>query len=177
MEQAAGFPHGRIVTKTRAMSTLHDFSVRTIDGRDVSLSTYKGRVVLLVNVASKCGFTKQYKGLEALHRELSPKGLSILGFPSNEFGGQEPGTDAEIQTFCSTTYDVTFDMFSKVVVKGDDKHPLFKFLTETGKDKGEIKWNFSKFLIGKDGTLIERFGSMVDPESKDLRKAIDAALA
>lgn len=161
-------------------SSLHDYSVRSIDGTSVDLSAYKGKVVLIVNVASFCGYTKQYAPLESLYRKYKDKGLVILGFPANDFGAQEPGTSEEIKTFCSTKYDVTFPMFEKVVVKGSDKAPLFQFLTSGGGNAelaGEIDWNFEKFLVGKNGAVVGRFKSRVDPLSSELTSAIDAALA
>lgn len=160
-------------------SSLHDYSVRSIDGTSVDLSAYKGKVVLIVNVASFCGYTKQYAPLESLYRKYKDKGLVILGFPANDFGAQEPGTNEEIKTFCSTKYDVTFPMFDKVVVKGSDKAPLFQFLTSGGGNAelaGEIDWNFEKFLVGKNGAVVGRFKSRVDPLSSELTSAIDAAL-
>lgn len=159
--------------------SLHDFTVRSINGATVDLSSYKGKVVLIVNVASFCGYTKQYAPLETLYRTYKDKGLVVLGFPANDFGAQEPGTDEEIKTFCSSKYDVSFPMFSKVVVKGADKTPLFQFLTSGGGNSalaGEIDWNFEKFLVGKDGAVISRFGSRVDPMSSQITSAIEAAL-
>lgn len=162
------------------MSTsLHDYSVRSIDGTSVDLSAYKGKAVLIVNVASFCGYTKQYAPLESLYRKYKDKGLVILGFPANDFGAQEPGTNDEIKAFCSTKYDVTFPMFEKVVVKGSDKAPLFQFLTSGGGNEalaGEIDWNFEKFLVGKNGAVVARFKSRVDPLSSELTSAIEAAL-
>ncbi len=157
------------------MPNVHDFSATTIDGRNKKLSDYKGRVLLIVNTASECGLTPQYEGLEALHQALAARGLSILGFPANEFGGQEPGTDKQIQTFCQKNYGVTFDMFSKVVVKGKGIHPLFEYLTT--KTGGDIKWNFGKFLVGKDGEIVARFEPKVEPSNSDLKGAIEKALA
>lgn len=157
------------------MPTAHDFAAKTIDGRDKRLSDYAGRVLLVVNVASECGLTPQYAGLEALHQEYAGKGLSILGFPANEFGAQEPGTDAEIRAFCTKNYGVSFDMFSKVVVKGAGIHPLFAHLVaESGGQ--DIAWNFGKFLVGKDGKLLARFEPKVEPSSAELRAAIEKAL-
>ena len=150
--------------------------MKKIDGTPVDLSSYKGKVVLIVNVASKCGYTKQYTGLQKLYDSYKDKGLIVLGFPANEFGGQEPGSDADIATFCSTKYGVTFDMFSKIVVKGPDKAPLYKSLTETATPAGEVKWNFEKFLIGRDGAILGRFDSGVAPEDAKLKDAIEAAL-
>jgi len=150
--------------------------MKKIDGTPVDLSSYKGKVVLIVNVASKCGYTKQYTGLQKLYDSYKDKGLVVLGFPANEFGGQEPGSDADIATFCSTKYGVTFDMFSKIVVKGPGKAPLYKSLTETATPAGEVKWNFEKFLIGRDGAILGRFDSGVAPEDAKLKDAIEAAL-
>jgi len=150
--------------------------MKKIDGTPVDLSSYKGKVVLIVNVASKCGYTKQYSGLQKLYDSYKDKGLVVLGFPANEFGGQEPGSDADIATFCSTKYGVTFDMFSKIVVKGPEKASLYKSLTETATPAGEVKWNFEKFLIGRDGAILGRFDSGVAPEDAKLKDAIEAAL-
>ncbi|WP_438004975.1 glutathione peroxidase [Sorangium sp. So ce321] len=158
----------------KAMS-LHDFTVKTIDGQDRSLGDYRGKVLLVVNTASECGYTPQYAGLEALHDRLEDRGFSVLGFPSNDFGAQEPGTDAEIASFCSTKYGVSFPMFSKIPVKGGSKHPLYAFLTQSA-PAGEVKWNFTKFLIGKDGSVIARFESSVTPDDPKLTQAIDKAL-
>jgi glutathione peroxidase len=160
--------------------SIHDFSVKTIDGRDKSLADYKGRVVLVVNVASECGLTPQYRGLEELHETYGAKGLSVLGFPANEFGAQEPGTDGQIQAFCSTRYGVKFDMFSKVKVKGPGIAPLFAFLTGVDTNPafaGDIKWNFNKFLVGKNGEVLARFEPQVEPTSPEVKQAIEKALA
>ena len=157
------------------MKTAHDFSAKTIAGADKNLADYKGQVLLIVNVASECGLTPQYKGLEALNRQFRERGLRVLGFPANEFGAQEPGTEEQIKTFCESRYDVTFDMFGKVVVKGEGIHPLFEWLTsETG---GKIKWNFGKFLVGKNGEIIARFEPNVEPDAPELTQAIEKALA
>ena len=159
--------------------TIHDFSAKTIDGKTRSLADYRGKVVLIVNVASECGLTPQYKGLEELHDTYAAKGLAVLGFPANEFGAQEPGTDEQIQAFCTTKYGVKFDMFSKVKVKGPGTDPLFAFLTsaqDNPKFSGDIKWNFNKFLVGKDGTVIARFEPQVEPTSADVKGAIEKAL-
>ena len=156
------------------------FKMKSLAGKDVELSKYKGKVIMLVNVASKCGFTPQYAGLETLHRKYSPRGLAILGFPANDFASQEPGTDAEISTFCQKNYGVDFDMFSKIAVTGKEKHPLYKLLTETKTDPqfaGEVGWNFEKFLVGRDGKIVARFKSGVAPESEEIKKAVEAALA
>ena len=156
------------------------FGAKDIDGKPVDLAKYKGEVLLIVNTASKCGNTPQYKGLETLFEKYKPKGFEVLAFPANEFGKQEPGSNAEIKTFCSTTYDVTFPLFSKVVVKGKGIDPLFKFLTspETNpKFAGPISWNFAKFLINRKGEVIARFGPGEDPESSKIVAAIESALA
>jgi glutathione peroxidase len=152
--------------------------VKDIDGKDFDLSQLKGKVVLIVNVASRCGFTRQYAGLEALYQKYKDKGLVVIGFPSNDFGGQEPGTEADIKAFCSATYGVTFPMMSKVVVKGEAKSPVYKALTEgSGPFAGEVGWNFTKFLISKDGeTLLARFGSATKPDDAELVKAVEAAI-
>jgi glutathione peroxidase len=159
--------------------SIYDFTMKDINGKDVGLSTYTGKVVMIVNVASHCGFTPQYEGLEKLYTTYKDRGFVILGFPANNFLSQEPGTDAEIKSFCLLKYNVTFPMFSKISVKGGDKYPLYKFLTEKETDPqfaGEITWNFNKFLLGRDGRIINRFGSRTKPEDKDVTQAIDAAL-
>ena len=158
-----------------AASSVHDFTLTSIDGKAVPLSSYKGKVVLLVNVASKCGYTPQYTGLQSLYTKYKDKGLVVVGVPANNFGGQEPGTNEEIQTFCSRNYNVTFPMMSKVSVKGEDKTPLYGYLTEnTG---GDVKWNFTKFLVDKNGKIVSRFESKVTPESPELTSAVEKALA
>jgi glutathione peroxidase len=155
-------------------ASLYDYKVNSLDGKPVDLAMYQGHVTLVVNVASKCGFTKQYTGLEKLYTDYQPKGFVILGFPSNDFHNQEPGTLAEIATFCSTKYKVTFPLFEKVDVKGDSQAPVYQFLT-TG--FSAPTWNFCKYLIGKDGKVIQFFPSKVTPEDPALRGAIDGALA
>ena len=150
------------------MATVYDFTAKTIDGDDVNLSNYKGKVFLVVNVASRCGFTPQYKGLEALHRKFSPKGLVVMGFPCNQFGGQEPAPDDEIMEFCATHYDVTFPMFAKVDVNGDDAHPLYEHLKARQLGVGgtkAIKWNFTKFLTDRTGEVTARFPPQASPSS------------
>jgi len=154
-------------------SSVHEFTLNSIDGSPAPLSAYQGKVVLIVNVASRCGFTPQYAGLEALYEKYKDRGFVILGFPANNFGGQEPGTNEEIKTFCSTKYNVTFPMYSKISVKGDDKAPLYQFLTTTG---GEIQWNFTKFLVDKSGQVVARFEPKVTPESPEVAAAIEKAL-
>ena len=155
-------------------SNVHEFTLNSIDGKPAPLSAYQGKVVLIVNVASRCGFTPQYAGLEALYEKYKDRGFVILGFPANNFGGQEPGTNEEIKTFCSSKYNVTFPMYSKISVKGDDKAPLYQFLTDT--TGGEIQWNFTKFLVDKNGKVAARFEPKVTPESPDVAGAIEKAL-
>jgi glutathione peroxidase len=159
--------------------SIYDFSEKTIDGKAKSLSDYKGKVLLIVNVASKCGLTPQYVGLEKLNETYGPKGFAVLGFPANEFGAQEPGTDDQIAEFCTTNYGVKFDMFSKVTVKGPGIDPLFEYLTSASTNpgfSGDIKWNFNKFLIGRDGKALARFEPKVEPNSPEVTRAIDEAL-
>jgi len=161
------------------MPTLHDFSARTISGEDASLREYAGKVALVVNVASKCGLTPQYAGLEKLHEEHQARGLEVLGFPCNQFAGQEPGTDAEVQEFCTLTYGVKFPLFSKIDVNGAQRHPLYAWLTAAtvGPDEaGDIKWNFGKFLIGRDGQVLARFAPPTAPDDPALVAAIEKAL-
>jgi glutathione peroxidase len=163
----------------KAMTGALSFKMKGIDGKDVDLSTYKGKVVLFVNVASKCGYTPQYEGLQKLYSDLNKDGLVIIGVPANEFGKQEPGSNEDIVKFCQTNYKVTFPMLAKVVVKGDGICDLYKFLTsETTNPKfaGDVKWNFEKFLIGRDGSVAGRFKSGVEPGSDELVKAIKAEL-
>ena len=154
-----------------------NFTMKTIDGKAVDLSKYQGRVVLMVNVASECGFTPQYAGLEQLHKKYAAKGLSILGFPSNNFGGQEPGSDPEIAQFCEKNYGVEFDMFSKIVVVGKDQSPLYRYLTSHPKFSGPVEWNFEKFLVDRNGTVVERFAPDIAPDDQRLTAAIDRELA
>ncbi|CAN5373115.1 glutathione peroxidase [soil metagenome] len=166
-------------TKETAMTGPLAFKMKDIDGKEVDLSTYKGKVVLFVNVASKCGYTKQYTGLEALYQKHSKDGLVLIGVPANEFGKQEPGTDAEIKEFCSSKFHVTFPMMSKVVVKGEGICPLYKFLTEketNPKHGGEVAWNFEKFLVSRKGEVVGHFKSKVEPDSAELTKAIKTEL-
>lgn len=170
----------KVETKKAEVPKVLDFKMKSLTEQDVDLSKYQGKVVMMVNVASQCGFTPQYKGLQELHAKYSGQGLSILGFPSNDFGGQEPGSGEEIADFCQKNYGVEFDMFSKVVVKGEDKTPLYKYLTsaETNPEHaGEIGWNFEKFLIGRDGKVVARFKSNVPPNADEITKAIEVELA
>ena len=157
--------------------SVYDYSAKTLDGQDVSLADYRGQVLLIVNTASKCGFTPQYEGLEALYKAHKDRGFTILAFPCNQFGAQEPGNAEEIANFCSLTYDVTFPVMSKIDVNGADAHPLYRYLKKEQKGllgTEAIKWNFTKFLIGKDGEVVERFAPTVKPE--DLKVAVEALL-
>jgi len=171
---------------TMAMGgSIYDFTLKAIDGKQQPLSAFKGQVILMVNVASQCGYTPQYEGLEKLYETYKSQGFVITGFPANNFGEQEPGTDAEIQTFCKSKYSVTFPMFSKISVKGSDQAPLYKFLanpapnsTKAGNSKtaGEIQWNFTKFLVDRNGNIVQRFEPEVEPLSKELVSAVEAAV-
>ena len=165
-------------TVALSAGTIHDTAVKNIDGKDVSLKAYRGKVLLIVNVASRCGFTPQYKELETVYEKYKDKGLVVLGFPCNQFGGQEPGTNEEIKQFCASKFNVTFPLFDKIDVNGANRHPLYASLA--GKDSpypGDIKWNFSKFLISRDGKILKRFESRVVPDSAEVTQAIEAALA
>lgn len=161
------------------MANLHDFQAKSIRGDDCKLSSFEGKVCLVVNVASACGLTPQYDGLQRLHSEYHNRGLEILAFPCNQFGAQEPGTETEIATFCETNFGVEFPMFSKIDVNGDERHPLYAWMAgeEVGPDAaGDVAWNFAKFLIGKDGNLIARFAPPMEPCAADVKTAIDEAL-
>jgi glutathione peroxidase len=163
---------------TASAASLYDIPLKDIDGKDTSLKSYEGKVLLIVNVASKCGNTKQYTELQEIYKQYAKQGFTVLGFPSNDFGGQEPGTNLEIKEFCSTKYHVSFPMFDKVTVKGADKHPLYETLS--GKESpfpGDVKWNFGKFLIGRDGKIVARFEPKTQPDTKEVTTAIEAALA
>ena len=152
------------------MTSIYDFSAKDIDGRERSLGEFREKILLIVNTASQCGFTYQYKGLEALHRKYAVKGVEVLGFPCNQFGKQEPGDAEEIKNFCSLTYDVTFPMFSKIDVNGPNAHPLYKFLELEKRGflgSASIKWNFTKFLVGRDGKVLGRYPPTVKPEALD----------
>jgi glutathione peroxidase len=163
-----------------AEKSVYDFTLNSIDGRATPLSSFKGKVLLLVNVASRCGYTPQYAGLESLYEKYKDRGFVIVGIPANNFGGQEPGTNQEIKTFCTAKYHVSFPMMAKVSVKGNDITPLYAFLTDkelhpdTG---GDIGWNFTKFLVGPDGKVITRFDSKIEPESPEVTSAVEKALA
>ena len=165
------------MTTAALAADLAAIPLKDIDGKDTSLKAYSGKAVLIVNVASKCGYTRQYSGLEALYRKFKDRGLVVLGVPSNDFGGQEPGTEAEIKEFCTSKFDVTFPMTAKVSVKGADQHPLYAALTgPESSAPGPVKWNFGKFLVGKDGKLIARWDSKTEPDDAALTSAIEAAL-
>jgi glutathione peroxidase len=154
--------------------SLYDLTVETIDGKPQPLSDFNGKVLLVVNTASECGATPQYEGLEQLWKSYQGRGFAVLGFPSNDFGGQEPGTEAEIKTFCDRNYKVTFPLYAKVKTKGGAQSPVYKFLTAA---HGEPKWNFHKYLVGKDGEVLQAFPTRVEPNDAGLRAAIDTALA
>ncbi len=159
------------------MTPLQNIPLKDIDGSAVSLGKYDGKVLLIVNVASQCGLTPQYKGLEAIHQKYKDQGFSVLGFPCNDFGAQEPGTNEEIKQFCSSRYDVTFPLFDKIHVKGPDQHPLYTALS--GKESpfpGDVKWNFGKFLVSHDGRILKRFEPAAKPDSPEVVTAIEAAL-
>ena len=161
-----------------AADSIYDIPLKDIDGKSTSLKPYKGKVMLIVNVASKCGYTPQYAALESTYEKYKAQGLVIAGFPCNQFGQQEPGTNEEIKQFCTSKYNVTFPMFDKLEVNGANRHPLYKQLAGEGSPTpGNIKWNFTKFLIGRDGKILKRFDSAVKPDSPEVTQAIEAALA
>lgn len=160
-----------------AAETVHEFQVKSLDGKDVDLSEYKGKVLLIVNVASKCGATPQYEQLQTLHEKYSEKGLVVMGFPCNQFGGQEPGTAKEIQEFCTSKYDVEFPLFSKIDVNGDKQAPLYGFLKKNADDQADVGWNFEKFVIGKDGKVVSRFKTRTRPDAAEVVSVIETELA
>jgi glutathione peroxidase len=160
-------------------SSLYEFTMNSLEGKPMPMADFKGKVMLLVNVASRCGYTPQYDGLEALYEKYKGQGLVVIGFPANNFGGQEPGTNAEIRDFCERTYHVKFPMYSKTSVKGADKTPLYQFLTSSAANpstSGEIQWNFTKFLVDRSGKVIQRFEPDVEPQSREVVAAIEKAL-
>jgi len=161
-----------------AASSIYDFTLPSIDGKPMPLADFKGKVILVVNVASRCGFTPQYTALESVYEKYKDQGFVILGFPANNFGGQEPGTNAEIKTFCSAKYSVTFPLYGKVSVKGDDQTPLYKYLTTNANPSfaGDIKWNFTKFLVDRNGNVVQRFEPQTTPDSPEVLAAIEKAL-
>ena len=165
------------VVCAQAGDSIFDISLKDIDGKATSLKAYEGQVLLIVNVASKCGYTPQYAGLETLYEKYKDKGLFVLGFPCNQFGGQEPGTNEQIKQFCSSRYEVTFPLFDKIDVNGPNRNPLYVALAGDGSPfPGAIKWNFNKFLIGRDGKILKRFESKVRPDSAELVQAVEKAL-
>jgi len=170
---------GEGTTDQGHLQSVYDFAIETIEGDTITLAQFQGKVPLIVNVASKCGYTPQYEGLQKIYEEYQHDGFAVLGFPANNFANQEPGNDTQIKEFCTTNYGVTFPMFSKISVKGDDQHPLYRYLTneETNPEySGKITWNFNKFLIGKNGEILNRFKSSDKPESNKIVAAINAAL-
>jgi len=174
-----GFAAMAAPTASMKTKSVLDFKMKDIDGKDIKLNKYKGKVLLIVNTASKCGYTPQYEGLQAIYEKYNKQGFYVLGFPANNFGEQEPGTETEIKEFCESKYKVTFPMFAKISVKGDDQNPLYKFLTakETNPSfAGEIEWNFNKFLVDKNGKIVARFKSKDKPESEAVTSAIEKYL-
>ncbi len=167
-----------MTTIATSAQSLYDIKLKDIDGKNTTLAAYKGKPVLIVNVASKCGYTKQYTGLETTYQKYKAQGFAVLGFPCNQFGGQEPGTNEEIKEFCTSKFNVTFPLFDKIDVNGANRHPLYVALAGPASPfPGDIKWNFNKFLVGKDGKILNRFDSKVTPDSEELTKAIETALA
>jgi len=161
-----------------APKSIYDFTLPLLNGKDAPLAEYKGKVVLVVNVASRCGFTPQYTALESIYEKYKDQGFVIIGFPANNFGGQEPGTNDEIAKFCTGKYNVTFPVYGKISVKGDDQHPLYAYLTKDANPTvaGDIKWNFTKFLVDRQGNVVQRFESPVTPDSPEITGAIEAQL-
>lgn len=174
-----GICHRASAEEAQALPSIYEFKVKSIDGQEVSLNSYKGKVLLIVNTASQCGFTPQYEDLEKLYTQYKEKDFEILGFPSNDFGGQEPGSNKEIKSFCKIKFGVTFPLFEKGPVSGDEIQPIFKFLINNAnpKAKGSIQWNFEKFIINKEGKLISRFGSFTNPMSGKITRLIDELIA
>jgi glutathione peroxidase len=159
------------------MATFYDFTMKSIDGADKPMADYKGKVCLVVNVASRCGYTKHYSGMQALYEKYQDRGLKVLGFPSNQFAEEEPGSDAEIRQFCSSTYNVTFDMFSKSDVKDENINPLYAWLVEQPVEPGEIRWNFAKILVDRQGRVVGRWDPKMDPQHPEIVAAVEKALA
>lgn len=168
-----------MATSMFAASSIYDFTLNSIDGKPAPLADYKGKVLLLVNVASRCGYTPQYTALESIYEKYKDHGFVILGFPANNFGAQEPGTNDEIKTFCSSKYSVKFPLYSKISVKGDDQAPLYRYLTKEANSAvaGEIKWNFTKFLVDRSGRVVRRFEPAVKPDSAEMTTAIEQVLS
>jgi glutathione peroxidase len=170
---------GLFIMATQASAaSLYDFTLPSLEGKPMPIADFKGKVILMVNVASRCGYTPQYKALESVYEKYKDQGFVILGFPANNFGAQEPGTNEEIKTFCSRTYNVSFPMFSKVSVKGDDETPVYNYLTKSPKPEiaGEIKWNFTKFLVDRNGNVVHRFEPAVTPDAPEVITAIEKLL-
>lgn len=163
--------------KKNMSAPFYSFTMKTLEGKDQSLSAYKGKVVMVVNTASFCGYTPQYKDLETIYKQYKDKGFVVIGFPANNFGKQEPGKDGDIAAFCERNYGVTFPMFSKISVKGDDIHPLYKYLTTETAFKEEVGWNFTKFIVDKNGSVVARYASKVKPTEKEILTKIDELLA
>ncbi|MHB2025244.1 MAG: glutathione peroxidase [Elusimicrobiota bacterium] len=169
---------GGLMNPTKAeLGKIYSFEMTLSDGTPRPLSFYKGRPFLIVNTASLCGYTPQYAGLEDLYKKFRDQGLAVLAFPANEFGTQEPGTNQEISQFCRTKYSISFDLFAKIVVKGDGMHPLYAFLTRESGHAGEIPWNFTKFLVDRSGGVVARFGPQVDPSSKEIVAAVEKTVS
>ncbi len=167
-----------VAAASAADRSIYDIPLKDIDRKPTSLKAHKGKALLIVNVASECGLTSQYEGLEALHRKYKDKGFAVLGFPCNQFGGQEPGTNEQIKKFCSSNYSVTFPMFDKIEVKGENQHALYRTLSGAkSKFRGDVGWNFAKFLIGRDGSLVARFDPGEEPDSQKIVSAIEKAIA
>lgn len=173
---AAAGPAAGAQEESMSQKSIYDFTVKTIDGQEKSLNDFRGKALLIVNTASKCGFTPQYKQLEELYLAYKDKGLEILAFPANNFMGQEPGTDAQIKEFCALKFKTTFPLFSKISVKGDDIHPFYRYLTSESGFNGPISWNFNKFLVGADGKVVARFGSPTSPQDRKLIEALEKIL-
>src|SRR5713101_6223210 len=178
---AGGLVNAQLKKAAKEGSAMHekrvlDFTLNNIDGKPVPLSYYKGSVLMIVNTASECGYTPQYETLQKLYDTYKDKGFKILAFPANNFGQQEPGTNAEIKNFCSTKFHTTFDLFEKISVKGDDQHPLYKFITKKSPLSGEIKWNFQKYLVDRNGVIVSKFLSAVDPMSDEVRTQVEKLL-
>jgi glutathione peroxidase len=174
----AAFVAALKIVSAQAADSIYSIPLKDIDGKDTSLKPYEGKVMLVVNVASKCGYTPQYTQLESIYEKYKGQGLTIVGFPCNQFGGQEPKAEADIKQFCTSTYNVTFPMFSKIEVNGPNRNPVYGILA--GKDSpyaGDIKWNFTKFLVSRDGRILKRFESKVKPDAPEVTQAIEAALA
>lgn len=169
-------PLALLITAALPAASIYDYTLNSIDGKPTPLSTFKGKVVMLVNVASRCGYTPQYSGLESLYEKHKDQGFVMIGIPANNFGSQEPGANAEIKTFCQSKYAVTFPMMSKISVAGAGQAPLYQYLTGSGKTGGEIQWNFTKFLIGRDGQILARFEPAVTPDDPALNAAVEKAL-